>query len=828
MKVTSGTLKPELLSPAGDFDCLRAAVENGADAVYFGLSRFSARARAHNFDPEDLPRVMQFLHARGVRGYVAFNTLLFSSELPEGEALIRAVAAAGADAVIVQDLGVARLSRAVAPSLAVHASTQMTVTSAESLEFARAAGAERAILARELTLDDIARIRKASFVPVEVFVHGALCVAYSGQCLTSEALGGRSANRGACAQACRLPYDLVVDGEAREGEDVKYLISPQDLAAYEVLPQLVGLGVCALKIEGRLKTPEYVANVTRFYRERIDAVCAGLAPEPARERVRDLELSFSRGFSTGFLGGVNHQELVRGLSPKKRGVFLGTVESAVKGRVRLLTAAPVKPGDGVVFDQGRPEEEETGGRVFEVFAGGRRTEGVDSGRVELAFARALDLSGVRGGDRVWKTDDPELTKRLRETFAGEEPRRRSAVEVEVRGRAGEPLVARMRDAEGREAEARSAVLLEPALRRPLDEGVLRAQLGRLGGTPFELGALANRLEGAVIVPLSALNAVRRELAARLEALRRGSVRHAVAPEPALPRLRAAIPREPAAPAPVELASLARTRAQAEALAEAGGRLYLDFEDPVPYADCVPRLRSRGAQIWLATPRIQKPGEELRVFGNILRARPDGVLARNPGAIDWFQKKSPGLPVAADFSLNVANELTAHALMGLGLDRLTPAYDLNFDQLCDLARAVPARWLETVVHQHMPMFHNEHCVFAARLSNGRDWTDCGRPCDTHRIALRDRMGFEHPVKADVGCRNTVFNAVAQSAGEYLDGLRRLGLFRFRVEFLEEGAAEALEIRRGYLDALEGRASGADLWRRFNAARHFGVTRGPLGF
>jgi putative protease len=817
--------RPELLSPAGDDDCLRAAIENGADAVYFGLTRYSARARAHNFPPEDLPRVVGTLHARGVRAYVAFNTLIFSGELEEAERLLRDIARAGADAVIVQDVGVARLARAVSPTLQIHASTQMTVTSAESLEFARAAGASRAILARELTLDDVARIRAASDLPVEVFVHGALCVAYSGQCLTSEALGGRSANRGACAQACRLPYDLVVDGETRGGDEVKYLISPQDLAAYEVLPQLVDLGVAALKIEGRLKTPEYVANVTRFYRQQIDRACAGDTSRPTRERVRELELSFSRGFTTGFLTGVNHQELVKGLSPRKRGIYLGAVEAVWRGRVRLLSGAPVKPGDGVVFDQGRPEEDEVGGRVYEVWSGARKSDGVEGGRVDLTFARGLDLSAVRPGDRVWKTDDPALTRRWRESF--ERGRRAAPVDVTVEGRAGAPLVARMRDDAGREAVARSEAPLEEARRRPLDQATLRERFGKLGGTPFELRALESRLEGAVAAPVRALNAVRRDLAARLEALRRDAVRHEVADGPALPPLRAAIPGDRSG-GPVELAALARQPGQAEALAPLGARLILDYEDPVRYLEAVPRLRASGSPVWLATPRIQKPGEEQRVFGNILKARPDGVLARNPGAIDWFRRQDPALPLAADFSLNCTNELTAAALMAHGLDRVTAAYDLSFDQLADLARAVPPSWVEVVIHQHMPMFHNEHCVFAARLSSGRDWRDCGRPCDTHRVALKDRMGFAHPVKADVGCRNTVFNAVAQSAGEYLEGMRRLRLHRFRVEFLEETGEEALSIRGAYADALEGRLDGAELWRRFNASRHFGVTRGPLGF
>ncbi|KAF0241658.1 MAG: collagenase-like [Planctomycetota bacterium] len=693
--------KPELLSPAGDFDCLKAAVENGADAVYFGLAKFSARARAHNFTADELPGTIRFLHERGVRGYVAFNTLIFSDELEEAEAMLRAIASAGADAVIVQDIGVARLAREISPTLEIHASTQMTVTSAESLRFAQAAGASRAILARELSVDEIAKIRASCDLQVEVFVHGALCVAYSGQCLTSEALGGRSANRGACAQACRLPYDLVVDGEVHGGDDVKYLISPQDLAAYEVLPRLVEIGVASLKIEGRLKTPEYVANVTRFYREQIDKVCAGDRAAPPRERVRELELSFSRGFSNGFLAGVNHQELVKGLSPKKRGIFLGTVEAVSRGRVRLLTAAPVKPGDGVVFDQGHPEREETGGSIYEVFSEGRKAGEVESGRVELAFARALDLSRLRAGDRVWKTADPALSKKWQETWEGESPKRRSPVDIFICGRAGEPLTARMADEAGREATARTPVPLEPAQKRPLDDATLRTQLGRLGGTAFELRALQNGLEGAVNTPLSALNALRRDLVERLGSLRRDSVRHALAAAPVLPRLRAAIPRDQAVHQ-VELSALARTPVQAAALAPLGGRLTLDYEDPVKYIEAVPRLRAAGASVWLATPRIQKPGEEVRVFGNIRKSAPDGVLARNPGAIDWFQKQAPGLPLAADFSLNCANELTADALMKLGLEFVTPAYDCDFSQLSGLARAVPPRWLETVIHQHMPI------------------------------------------------------------------------------------------------------------------------------
>ncbi|MDB4932466.1 MAG: peptidase, partial [Myxococcaceae bacterium] len=271
--------RPEVLSPAGDPDALRAAIRSGADAVYFGLQGFNARARATNFDAATLRDTMDLLHGHGVRGYVTLNTLVFDAELPAVEAALRACAQAGVDAVIVQDLAVVRLARAVAPGLPVHASTQMTCTDAGAVELAAELGASRVILARELSLDDIAKIRAATDVPVEVFVHGALCVAYSGQCLTSEAIGGRSANRGACAQACRLPYALVVDGVEKDTGDRAFLLSPQDLEASALIPQLSALGVASVKIEGRLKADSYVAATAALYRRAVDAAAGdGDAP----------------------------------------------------------------------------------------------------------------------------------------------------------------------------------------------------------------------------------------------------------------------------------------------------------------------------------------------------------------------------------------------------------------------------------------------------------------------------------------------------------------------------------------------------------------------
>ena len=285
----SAPARPELLAPAGDWECARAAIENGADAIYFGLERFNARMRAQNFTIADLPRLMAFLHRRGVRGYVTFNTLVFADELAAATDYLRAIITAGVDAAIVQDIGICRLIRSLSPDFPIHTSTQMTVTSAAGVEFARELGANLVVLARENSLKEIAAIRAAQLaagttMPLEVFVHGALCVAYSGQCLTSESLGGRSANRGECAQACRLPYELVSDGQTVDLGNRRYLLSPQDLSGLDVLPDLVRSGVASLKIEGRLKSPEYVASITRVYRQALDSVMAQLwagCPHPA-------------------------------------------------------------------------------------------------------------------------------------------------------------------------------------------------------------------------------------------------------------------------------------------------------------------------------------------------------------------------------------------------------------------------------------------------------------------------------------------------------------------------------------------------------------------
>ena len=843
---THATLQlPELLSPAGGWECARAAVENGADAIYFGLDRFNARMRADNFTLADVPELMKFLHGRGVRGYLAFNTLVFEGELAEAEEFLREAIGAGVDAAIVQDVGLCRMIRRLSPDFPIHASTQMTVTGSAGVEMARELGASLVVVARECSAVEIARLTETlgeKALPIEAFVHGALCVAYSGQCLTSEALGGRSANRGECAQACRLPYELVADGKSVPLGKRKYLLSPRDLAGVGMVPQLVRAGVVSFKIEGRLKNPEYVASITRIYRRALDEALAAATPEAAdkaAETLREdasyeMEMAFSRGLSTGWLKGTDNKALVHAEYPKKRGVKLGKVLDIRGSRVLVGPFAPslspvlsekdripVENGDGVVFDLGHPESEESGGFVTDVETRGREAI--------LSFhAPSVRWQGVRVGATVWKTSDPALQRELRASFAeGHAPFERPVV-LRVSGRVGEPLRVFARDESGNEAAEESAMPLVSATDKPLSAEKLREQFGRLGGTGFALGSMESELDGDLMLPVGELNRMRRALVDKLVALRSAGPKWTLLP--AKPRTALRGRAQTVATQPPYLVPMVRDMEQLEAvLPLAKSDVYAEFEDHKAYRAAMETVRAyreahggKGPQLFAAPPRIFKDSEKW-ILDIIASAEPDGILARNAEHLRYFAGKR----LRGDTSLNAANSLSAEFFVReKGLETVTASADLNASQLSDLIAAVPPEWLEITLHQHMPMFHMEHCVYCAFLSNGRDYRDCGRPCEKKRVYLQDRLGLRHYLRADAGCRNTLFNARAQTGAEYAAHFVSLGVRRFRIEFLEETPEELVRLMESYEAILAGRLDPAVLWRDFKLQNQLGVTRGTL--
>jgi putative protease len=599
-----------------------------------------------------------------------------------------------------------------------------------------------------------------------------------------------------------------------------------------------------------------VAITTQTYRAALDAALASKPFALSDAQERDLAQSFSRGFTPGFLAGVDHQRLVHGRFPKSRGVRLGTlVARTPRGVLMELDGSRggdsadelVKPGDGVVFDEGHPEQDEQGGRVFEVRAAPGKHART---QIELVFgAGAVNLAALSEGSIVWKTDDPDFRRRMERTYSRDGKPRRSGVVFHVWARVGGSVRLTVRDAQGRAASAEWPGPLEPALKHPLTLDLLRQQLGRLGETPFELEGVELDAAGEVMVPKSVLNDLRRRAVAGLVAAREAAARSRRIHPPALDELRQAIrgrthgdiaagaecpiasPESPSASAP-QLYVLARTLGQLEAALEwkpvAASRpslIWCDFEDVRRYREAVALARAAGMPIGLATLRVIKPGEE-GLLVKIASAEPDAILVRNLAALSYFREKMPAVGLVGDFSLNAANELSADLFLGEGLRRLVPSFDLNWEQLVAMLGRVPSDRFEVVVHQHMPMFHMEHCVFAATLSDGKDFHDCGRPCDTHRVELRDRVGAEFPLLADTGCRNTVFNSVAQSAAEYVPRLLRLGVRHFRVELLRENQRQTVELLDRYARVLGGLDDGRTAWRGLQILNQLGVTRGTL--
>lgn len=858
----------ELLAPAGDWECVQAAVENGADAIYFGLDcGFNARYRAQNFGLGDLSELSKWLHRRSVKGYATLNTLVFPDELADIAKVIEAIAIAGIDAVLVQDFGVARLVKSICPDLEIHASTQMSLTSAETIEVAQQLGLSRVVLARELSVKEITRIAQRTDMPLEVFIHGALCVAYSGQCLTSESLGGRSANRGQCAQACRLPYELITDGKETSLGDVRYLLSPQDLAGYASIPELFHAGVASLKIEGRLKSPEYVANITSQYRRAIDSVIANQKPKVSASDREEMELSFSRGFSPGWLEGNDHKRLVPGIDSSKRGIFIGEVLKVGAQEIGLSPASKIALGDGLAI-RGLDEENqssEQGGRIYslrtDTIASMKQTTGhldrentqnpsptsgkKDIQMVWVGFGRGeIDFSRIRLGDRIFKNDDPQLNRRLRKSFSGEKPHLRRRLNLHLEARVGEPL--KLSVASGSEvgfAAVNVIVVgdqaLEPARNQPANAEGLKEKIARLGGTPFFLGKLTVDLEGAPMVPVGMLNQLRRDLVEdllhELERQPHREVDRSSTEKILQPILSKDLASTEPVPNPLNhnvttganlfsFSVLCRTLEQVKAMAQCNVDLiYADFHDVREYRDAVKVAHSAGKEIGLASVRIQKPSE-MGLLKALVKNEPDYVLARNLAAIDFAAKA--GINIVADFSLNVANHRSAEWIRSIGAQRVTVSYDLNREQVAALCDSMPTSWMEVVIHQHMPMFHMEHCVFCSVLSPGTDKTNCGRPCDHHEVKLRDRVGAEHPLHADVACRNTLYNSVPQSGAEIAPQLLQAGVNWFRLELLEQSKNEAIETVELYRQLLSGQVMPREVWSRLRAANRIGVTRGTL--
>lgn len=676
----------ELLAPAGSMEALRAAVCNGADAVYLGADTFNARMNARNFSAADLQEAVVYCHVRGVKVHLTLNTLVLDREMPRAAELIRLAASCGVDAFIVQDLGVVSLCRQLAPDVPIHASTQMSIHSLEGVMEAAALGCSRVVLARELPAEEIAHICKKSPVEIEVFVHGALCMCYSGQCYLSSVIGRRSGNRGQCAQPCRLPY-----GYGRF-ESTRYPLSLKDNCLAGELDELRRMGVASIKIEGRMKRPEYVAIVTRAYRTVLNG--GKLMPSDLQE----LETAFSRqGFTDGYFRG------------------------------------------------------QTGSDMF-----GRRQEGEDTADL-FASARA--------------------------TYEQGEPQR-IGVRFYAMIRRGEPAQLAVEDPDGNLCRTRGPVP-EQAVYRSLTPQDLEQQLKKTGGTPYLCTAVRSSLDPDLMLPASAINAMRRDVIAELTA-KRGRAAPA--------RLNAydEPPRYDGIAGEPQLTIAVRTAGQitSRMLSMKPTVLYVPLSELAEHPD-LPQRVSVETQLAAILPRVIWSGELAPVARQLRTVYEMGVrqvLAGNLGQLHIA--RAAGFAVRGDFGLNIVNSRAMRYLREQGLDSQLLSFELTLPQIHDISKAVPA---ELLIYGRLPLMLMENCVMKNRTGI------CA--CQTGTVRLVDRVGEEFPIVKDPGtCRNVLLNGKKLYLLDKKDALRGMGLWALRLQFTTENPGEIDKVLMDY----QGRA------------------------
>ena len=676
----------ELLAPAGSMEALRAAVCNGADAVYLGADTFNARINARNFSAADLQEAVVYCHVRGVKVHLTLNTLVLDREMPRAAELIRLAASCGIDAFIVQDLGMVSLCRQLAPDVPIHASTQMSIHSLEGVMEAAALGCSRVVLARELPAEEIAHICKRSPVEIEVFVHGALCMCYSGQCYLSSVIGRRSGNRGQCAQPCRLPY-----GYGRF-ESTRYPLSLKDNCLAGELDELRRMGVASIKIEGRMKRPEYVAIVTRAYRTVLSG--GKLTPSDLQE----LETAFSRqGFTDGYFRG------------------------------------------------------QTGSDMF-----GRRQEGEDTADL-FASARA--------------------------TYEQGEPQR-IGVRFYAMIRRGEPAQLAVEDPDGNLCRTRGPVP-EQAVYRSLTPQDLEQQLKKTGGTPYLCTAVRSSLDPDLMLPASAINAMRRDVIAELTAKRgRAAPAHLNAyDEP---------PRYDGIAGEPQLTIAVRTAGQitSRMLSMKPTVLYVPLSELAEHPD-LPQRVSVETQLAAILPRVIWSGELAPVARQLRTVYEMGVrqvLAGNLGQLHIA--RAAGFAVRGDFGLNIVNSRAMRYLREQGLDSQLLSFELTLPQIRDISKAVPA---ELLIYGRLPLMLMENCVMKNRTGI------CA--CQTGTVRLVDRVGEEFPIVKDPGtCRNVLLNGKKLYLLDKKDALRGMGLWALRLQFTTENPGEIDKVLMDY----QGRA------------------------
>lgn len=826
----------ELLAPVGSKEALIAAVESGADAVYLAGKMFGARASAPNFDDEELSEAVRLAHLRSVLVYVTVNTLVDNAEIPALSIYLQYLYKIGVDAIIVQDIGVFQIARQIIPEMPIHASTQMTVHNLEGVQFLTGLGFTRVVVSRELSMDDIIHICKNTDTEIEAFVHGALCISYSGQCLMSSMIGGRSGNRGRCAQPCRLPYTLVDEqgndllAEADAGE---YLLSPKDLNTLALLPELIRAGVTSFKIEGRMKRPEYVAVAVDTYRRAIDACI--INPDEyvvAEEEQKELAQIFNRDFTTAYLKGSQGRKMMSDRRPNNRGVRVGRVTD-YQFQER---AATIKLDESLSINDIVDFWVKVGGRVSvtvsSMIVNGQSVVSAPAG-VEVTINVPAP---VRMNDRVFKVFDANLMERARAFFNEPNAVKRVSVDISVTVCVGQPLKIIIDDADGFRGQAATSFIAEPAIKRPLTPEVIAKQVDRLGSTIFRMNTLDCNIIGEVMVPISEINDVRRRAVEELEKARLAPFQRDVLTTQkyvvrdfipsAINKDRDGVGR-PLLVINIDTIDKLKAALQngADSIMFGGETFDHSVITPEVYSLAVDIAHEQGKKIILNTPRIIKQWQvdgikrELALFQEL---QPDGISISNLGALH-MARQSTSIPLHGDYPLNIYNDVSIDFLARQGIISMTLSPELNFSQIEELTNNQNVA-LECLVHGYVTLMVSEYCMVGSYLGK-LDTGKCNQACLRREYWLNDRKNERFPIVTDQFCRMHVLNAKELSMLPHVPKFSMMGIRRIRIEGKKSSVGHLEKITKLYCEILEqGDQHPMFVQDKFKSVEHEDITRG----
>ena len=773
----------ELLAPVGSFDALKAAVQNGANAVYLGGKDFSARASANNFDREELIEAVKYAHIRDVRVFVTTNTLIKQDEIEDFVEYAKFLYDIDVDALIMQDIGVAMLIHELLPDFELHASTQMVAHSLEDVQYLESIGFKRVVLARELTVDEIKYICDNTNVDIEIFVHGALCVCYSGGCLMSSMIGNRSGNRGRCAQPCRQKYTMI---DISTGEEIhsngEYLLSTKDLNTIEDVDKIIETGVLSLKIEGRMKKPEYVATVINSYRNAIDEYQATKKVNISTETMEDLYTIFNRKFTKGLILGEVGEDVMNSNVPNNQGLYVGKVVDYNKKakRLKIKLEGTLKKGDGINLG---------GGTIGRIIKGKEIAQiGYKGETIELDF-----IGEARKNQPVFKTSDTNLIDKAQKTYTQDKEFAKSLIDAEITIKLGEYPELKLIDKNNNSVTVKGDKLVEKALKVALGEEKIETQIKKLGNTPYELEDLKINLDEGVSMPISLINQMRREAIELLDEAR-------------IPVKDRAYKDSKIKYSPKKYAkdtnSNSKIRVKINNIEALKSIINLDidmiyYEDVATLEQAMAMATANNKKLIYSAPRIVRNKEYKRLEKSNEYCK-ENVQISALGQVKYYKENSENVSFDVDYYLNPFNSETINHYKKEGATTVCISQELNIHEIKETTKYTDME-IETVAYGYIPMMLSEYCPMGVVARSCKKDKRCAT-CKESKYVLRDFKGEEYRISQDLFCRSTIYNSIANCLINNLDELSDAGINVFRLDFTHESPELISKITKAFINTV----------------------------